>query len=107
MTAGILLQSLISGSWTSVRALRPLAAPLPRLYGRDGGADSPHLSLSVVVQTGQRFQLFLFPLVVGAFAALTGRITPMLQAYVVSATLLAVASPLDLLAGQRRTRSAS
>ena len=61
----------------------------------------PHFSLSVIVQTGQRFELFLFPLVVGAFAALSGRITPMLQAYVVSATVLAVAWPLDLLGGQK------
>ena len=62
---------------------------------------APHFSLSVIVQTGQRFELFLFPLLVGAFAALSGRVTPMLQAYVVSATVLAVAWPLDLLGGQK------
>jgi hypothetical protein len=54
-----------------------------------------HLGVENIVQTGQRYELFLAPLVVGAFAALSKQHLPLLQAYVLSTTALAVAWPLD------------
>jgi hypothetical protein len=101
VTVGILLQAVAAGEAPALRALQPVALPLAIYAGVMIVLLPAHLSLSEIAQTGQRFELFLFPLVVGAFAALTGRVTPMLQAYVVSATLLAVAWPLHLLGGQK------
>ena len=107
IVAGILLQAVITGSAPAIRALRPVALPLA-VYASVMIVLLPaHLSFGEVVKTGQRFELFLFPLLVGAFAALADRHLMMLQAYVLSATVLAVAWPLDLLAGQKnRGRSA-
>lgn len=101
VVGGILLQALATRSAPTIRALRPLAAPLLVYVAALVVLVPPHLSLAVIVQTGQRLELFLFPLIVGAFAALSGRVTPMLQAYVISTTVLALAWPLDLLAGNK------
>jgi len=46
-------------------------------------------------KSGQRFELFLLPLVIGAYAALKGRHIPLLQAYIVATTVLAVLWPFD------------
>jgi O-antigen ligase len=101
IVAGILLQAVITGSAPAIRALRPVALPLT-VYASVMIVLLPaHLSFGEVVKTGQRFELFVFPLLVGAFAALAGRHLMMLQAYVLSATVLAVAWPLNLLAGQK------
>jgi len=101
VVAGVLLQAVTTHSAPALAALRPVALPLGIYVAAMVVLLTPHLSLSVIVQTGQRFELFLFPLIVGAFAALTGKVTRMLQGYVVAATVLAVAWPLDLLGGQK------
>src|SRR4051794_12290864 len=93
---GVTLQALVGGETGPIAALRPVAFPLAVYAALMVVVLSAHVSVTGIVQTGQRFELFLFPLVVGAFAGLSGRVTPMLQAYVVTATLLAVAWPLDL-----------
>ena len=101
IVAGILLQAVITGSAPAIRALRPVALPLA-IYASVMIVLLPaHLSFGEIVKTGQRFELFLFPLLVGAFAALASRHLPMLQAYVLSATVLAVAWPLHLTRGQQ------
>lgn len=101
VVAGILLQALTTGAAPAVSALRPLALPLG-VYASVMMVLLPvHFSLGEIVKTGQRFELFVFPLLVGAFAALAGRHVPMLQAYVISATVLAVAWPLGVLGGQK------
>ncbi len=93
--AGILLQAAIAGSFPALRALRPVALPVA-LYGVFMMLLlAYHLGVSEVAQTGQRFELLLLPLVVGAFAALNGRHILLLQAYVVSTSVLAVVWPLD------------
>jgi O-antigen ligase len=53
-----------------------------------------HPGTRELLKTGQRFELFLLPLIVGAFAALTDRHIRVLQAYVVATTILAVAWPI-------------
>jgi lysylphosphatidylglycerol synthetase-like protein (DUF2156 family) len=59
------------------------------------------LDLGHLVKTGQRFELFLLPLAVGAFAALKERHLAVLKAYVIAATVLAAAWPLDHNLGQK------
>ena len=78
-----------------VRALRPVARPV-LVYCTIMVLLVPlHLGVENVVQTGQRYELFLAPLVVGAFAALSGRHVLLLQAYVVATTALALVWPLQ------------
>ena len=45
-----------------------------------------HFSLKDVAQTGQRLELFVLPLVVGAFVALAGSELAVLKAYLFAAT---------------------
>jgi O-antigen ligase len=78
-----------------VRALRPVTlAVLPYsalmlvLFGAHVGAAS-------LLNTIQRFELFLLPLLVGAFLALRQEHVRVLKAYVVAATLVAVTWPLN------------
>ena len=54
-----------------------------------------HFDTWNVAKTGQRLELFLLPLIVGAYAALKGRHVRLLQAYVVSASALALVWPLN------------
>jgi hypothetical protein len=78
-----------------VRALRPVAvAVLPYsalmlvLFGA-------HLGTGSLLNTIQRFELFLLPLLVGAFLALRQEHMRVLKAYVVASTLVAVSWPLN------------
>ena len=91
----IVFRAATTGSAPEVRALRPVATPV-LVYCTIMVLLVPfHLGVENVVQTGQRYELFLAPLVVGAFAALTGRHVLLLQAYVVATTALALVWPLD------------
>jgi hypothetical protein len=54
-----------------------------------------HLDSYGVAQTVQRYELFVLPLLVGAFAVMVGRHILLLQAYVVATSVLAVVWPLD------------
>jgi hypothetical protein len=90
----ILFRAAITGSAPEVRALRPVALPV-LVYGGIMVILIPfHIGIGNILQTGQRFELFVVPLVVGAFAALSNRHLPLLQAYVLSTTVLAVVWPL-------------
>ena len=92
--ATVLFRVAVTGSAPEVRALRPVALPV-LVYGTIMVLLLPlHIGIGNVLQTGQRFELFLVPLVVGAFAALSNRHLPLLQAYVLSTTVLAVVWPL-------------
>src|SRR5690349_10096531 len=69
VTTGIVLREIAGGSTHVFGSLRPLAFPLA-VYASVMFVLLPaHFSLSEIVKTGQRFELFVFPLVVGAFAA--------------------------------------
>jgi hypothetical protein len=99
--ATILFRAAITGSAPEVGALRPVALPV-LVYGMIMVLLVPfHLGIENVLQTGQRFELFLVPLVVGAFAALSNRHLPLLQAYVLSTTVLAVVWPVHDFALQK------
>jgi hypothetical protein len=97
----VLFRMVITGNAQEVRALRPIALPV-LVYGAIMVLLVPfHIGIGNLLQTGQRFELFLVPLVVGAFAALSDRHLPMLQAYVLSTTVLAVVWPLHDFALQK------
>lgn len=99
--AGILLNWLTGKSEPVLRALRPVALPVLAYSGVMVIVLSVHFGLRASFKTGQRFELFLLPLIVGAFAALSGRHMRVLQGYVVATTLLAVVWPIDHLGLQK------
>ena len=66
--AAVLFRSAVTGSAPEVRALRRVALPV-LVYGTIMVLLLPlHIGIGNPLQTGQRFELFLVPLVVGAFA---------------------------------------
>ena len=92
--AGILLTWMIARPEPVVRALRPVAPPVLLYSTVMLMLLAFHPGLRDLAKTGQRFELFLLPLIVGAFAALTGWHIRVLKAYVLATTLLAVVWPL-------------
>jgi hypothetical protein len=92
--AGILFRWMSGRSEPVLRSLRPVALPLLVYSSVMVVLMSVHPSVRELLKTGQRFELFLLPLIVGAFAALTNRHIRVLQAYVLATTVLAVAWPL-------------
>jgi hypothetical protein len=100
--AAVLFRIVITGSAPEVRALRPVALPV-LVYGTIMVLLLPfHLGIGNALQTGQRFELFVVPLVVGAFAALSNRHVPLLQAYVLATTVLAIVWPLHEFGGLQK-----
>jgi hypothetical protein len=86
--AGLLAQAAVTGAAPFVRALRPIAFPLIQFCCVVVLLLPFHPGVSEALQTAQRLELFLLPLMIGAFAALSARHVRMLEAYVLSATLL-------------------
>ena len=78
-----------------LRALRPVAFAVGQYGVFLVFLLLVHFGTSEFLQTLQRIELFLFPLVVGAFAALTGRHVQVLKAYVLAATALAAVWPIE------------
>jgi hypothetical protein len=99
--AGIFFTWLSGRSEPIVRSIRPVALPVLVYSGVMVVVLSFHPGLRELFKTGQRFELFLLPLIVGAFAALTGRHIRVLQAYVVATTVLAVIWPIHHLGLQK------
>ena len=99
--AGILFQATITDSLPAIRALKPIAPAVVQYGFFMLLLLAVHLSVSDFAKTGQRFELFLLPLIVGAFAALTGRHAALLKGYVVAATLLAALWPVAHSLGQK------
>lgn len=92
--AGIVFQATITRSLPAIKALRPVAPAVVQYGVLMLLLLAVHLGVSDFAKTGQRYELFLLPLIVGAFAALTGRHIALLKAYVLSATALALLWPL-------------
>ncbi len=88
--SGIAVGAVISKSATSFAALRPVGLLVLQFAVVIVLLLPFHFGLAEVAQTAQRLELFLLPLLVGAFAALHGKHIPLLQGYVVSTTVLAV-----------------
>jgi O-Antigen ligase len=77
----------------AIRALRPVAFPLVQYAWLIGVLLVIHLSFGSAAKSLQRLELFALPVLVGAYVALRGRHMTVLRAYVVAATILAVAWP--------------
>jgi hypothetical protein len=93
VAAAVLFEATVRSSLPAVAALSPVKAGV-RQYGFFLLLLlTVHFSFSDTAQTLQRFELFLVPLVVGAFASLTDRHFAVLKVYVIATSLLAVAWP--------------
>jgi hypothetical protein len=93
VSAGILLDWTVARPVPVIRALRPVSRPV-LVYGAAMLLLLTfHHSFHDVAKTGQRFELFLLPLIVGAFAALVGWHIRVLKGYVLASTLLALVYP--------------
>jgi hypothetical protein len=93
ITVGIVFKWMTGRSEPVLRSLRPVALPVLVYCGVMLILLAVHPGMRELLKTGQRFELFLLPLIVGAFAALTGRHLRVLQAYVVATMVLAVVWP--------------
>lgn len=90
---GIVMKWLSGRSEPVLRSLRPVALPVVPYCAVMVMLLAVHPGVRELLKTGQRFELLLLPLLVGAFAALTERHIKVLQAYVVATTVLAVVWP--------------
>lgn len=88
--AGVILGGALTGSIPSMDALRPLKGPVLQYALFLVVLLTVHFSFKDMAQTGQRVELFVIPLVVGAFAVLANREFLVLKAYVITASALAV-----------------
>jgi hypothetical protein len=99
--AGIVFKWLAGRSEPVLRSLRPVALPVLAYSAVMVIVLAFHPGIRELLKTGQRFELFLLPLLVGAFAALTGRHIRLLQFYVLAATALAVVWPIHNFGAQK------
>ena len=93
--AALLARFAVTRTAAELRALRPVAFAIGQYVAFLVVLLFVHFGTSEVLQTLQRIELFLLPLIVGAFAALTGRHVQVLKAYVVAATVLAAVWPIE------------
>ena len=99
--AVILFQATVTDSLPALSALRPLFRAVVPYCFLMLALLAVHLSAKDFAQTGQRFELFGLSLLVGTFAALSGRHLALLKAYLFAATALAAAWPLANSLGQK------
>lgn len=101
--AGVVLGGMLSGALPSLQVLTPVKTAVSQYAIFLFVLLSVHLGLKDLAQTGQRLELFVMPLVVGAFAVLAGKELPVLKAYVVGASVLAAlwAVSHDAILGQK------
>lgn len=95
VAVGIVMKWLSGRSEPVLRALRPVALPVLTYCSVMLMLLAVHPGVHELLKTAQRFELFLLPLLVGAFAALTDRHMRVLQAYIVATTVLAVVWPVS------------
>jgi O-antigen ligase len=99
--AGLVFRASATGSFPGLAALRIVKTPIVQYAVVMLLVLAVHLSVSDFFKTGQRFELFAVPLVVGAFAALTNQHLVVIRAYVIAATALAIVWPFDQSLGQK------
>ncbi|MGZ4334226.1 MAG: O-antigen ligase family protein [Gaiellaceae bacterium] len=88
--ASVIFGGALTGSTEAMQALRPLKGPLVQYGVFLAVLLIVHFSFKDAAQTGQRVELFVIPLLVGAFAVLADREFLVLKAYVVTASALAI-----------------
>jgi len=97
----ILLRAVAAGTAPALEALRPVALPVIQYGVFMLLLLLVHPDGRELLQTGQRAELFVLPLIVGAFAALTNRYVQVLKVYVLATTVLAAVWPVDHLSFQK------
>jgi hypothetical protein len=95
--ARILGESAMGASRPVYQALRPLRFPALQYVSFVGVLVMLHPGLASVLKSTQRLELLVVPLLVGAFLAIRGEHMLLLRGYIVAATGLAVAWPLNLI----------
>jgi O-Antigen ligase len=97
----VLLRAAVVGSAPALHALRPVALPVIQYGVFMSLLYLVHPAGRELLQTGQRAELLVLPLIVGAFAALTDRYLQLLKGYVLATSVLAAVWPLDHLSLQK------
>jgi hypothetical protein len=96
VAAGILFEASVAASpQPAIRSLHPVRWPVLAYTFFIVALIPFHASVNEVLQTVQRFELYLIPLVVGAFAVLIGWHEQLLKAYVLGCTALAAIFPFN------------
>jgi len=101
LAAAIFFEAVAHDGSPPALALRPLKRPLLQYSAFLVALFVVHLGVHDALQTAQRFELFLVPLLVGAVAALRDRHVTVLKAYVIGACVLAAAWPFAHGLGQK------
>jgi O-Antigen ligase len=99
--AGLLFRASATGSLPGLGALRVVKTPVLQYAVVMLLLLAVHLDVGDILKTGQRYELFLLPLIVGAFAAISDQHLVVLRAYVLAATALAVVWPFAQSIGQK------
>ena len=89
----VVADALLTRRFAAARALGPLRLPVLQYIVLMLLLLIYHLGFGTLFQTGQRLELFLIPMVIGAVMAIEGHWQWVLRAYVVASTLLAAAWP--------------
>lgn len=101
ISGAILAPAVMTHSFPSLQAIRPVALPLALYGGFMVVLLAAHPGTSAVIQSLQRLELFLIPAVVGAFVVQRGKLEHVLRGYVLVTTLLAVVWQFDDLGMQK------
>lgn len=99
--AGLVLRASATGSFPGVQALRMVKVPVLQYAVFMLLLLTVHLGISEFFKTGQRYELFVVPLIVGAYAAVSNRHLVVLKGYVLAATALALVWPFAQSIGQK------
>ena len=99
--AGLVFRANVTGSFPGLRALRIVKAPVLQYAVFMLLVLAAHLSVGDFFKTGQRYELYALPLIVGAFATISNRHLVVLKAYVLATTALALVWPFAQSLGQK------
>jgi O-antigen ligase len=99
--AGLAFRASATGSFPGVQALRMVKVPVLQYAVLMLLLLVVHLGMSDFFKTGQRYELFVVPLIVGAYAAMSNRHLIVLKGYVLAATVLALVWPFAQSIGQK------
>jgi O-antigen ligase len=90
----VVAHALLTGQTAIFTKLRPLVIPFAPYVVWMAVLAAAHLGVVSGLQSGQRLELFLFPVMIGLAIALHGLAMPFLKAYLLTATVFAALYPL-------------
>lgn len=98
----VLGDTVVTRAMPALRALRPVRLPVLQYSALLGLLLVLHPERVSIINTVQRFELFLVPLLIGAFLGLRQDHMHLIRAYVIATAVLAAAWPLDVFHLQQR-----